>query len=380
MNLIPKFDIRSLKYFSFQKHYGAVESFEDEFNTDRPLFDDIQPLGDVKCTCYSICDIGEDKEGIVFDIDDLFARIPNNNQGSDPKTAIKESINYGLLKIGDTTERKKPFSSYFTAHIGQYDAFDSVRSTISIAKYPIMAWSPWDSYWGLSTILPKLESYKSYHAFTIEGWTQKYGEPMLIIEAWVGRKLYMNRRTFNDLATYWGFGTAVLCDKIIDEKFQKTFMETIIDLMKNLIILLKAKKQPVGRIPSLYEVAYGLIGKHCTLNNSVDKSTGCAQAMSYILKKYGALIPNNGISGTYELNEWLKKNATEIKTPDVGSIIIYPTGSGNGKIRGHVFVCGYRNLMSNSSKTGLWSCDWTLEKAKKYYEEYGGLKPYYYRI
>jgi hypothetical protein len=122
------------------------------------------------------------------------------------------------------------------------------------------------------------------------------------------------------------------------------------------------------------------MGRHLTLDLNIPKEVGCGQAMSYVLKKYGALIPNKGISGTASLYDWLKKNATEISIPRVGCIVIYVTGTGNGKIPGHVFVNGYRSMMSNSSKTGLWGCDWTIGEAKEYYEEYGGLKAHYFVI
>jgi hypothetical protein len=150
-------------------------------------------------------------------------------------------------------------------------------------------------------------------------------------------------------------------------------------LATNLLGLLR-KKQSVGRIPSLYDTAYSLLGKHLTLNNTVDKNVGCAQATSYVLKKYGAMIPYGGISGTASLYEWLKKNATEVSVPRAGCIIISVTGTGNESVRGHVGVVGKNSIMSNNSKTGLWDYQWTLSEWLDYYETNGQLLTKYFII
>jgi hypothetical protein len=46
-----------------------------EYDTDRPLLDDIQEIGNVMCTSYGICDVAEDFTGKEYDIEDLWNRI-----------------------------------------------------------------------------------------------------------------------------------------------------------------------------------------------------------------------------------------------------------------------------------------------------------------
>jgi hypothetical protein len=233
--ILPKVDSRS-KLFSFHENVGQTTYFTDEFNTDRPIPDLIQPIGNVQCTCYSVNDVEEDKEGISCDIDDLFNRVPHDNNGTDPKLVFKEAITNGLLPKNATTGRIKPFTSYFTAHTGDQDYFDNVRSSLTLANYPIITWGKWYDDWAFSTILQTGTSFHSYHCVTIEGWTQKYGEPQLIIEAWQGRKMYMKRSVFNTWASTWGFGTAVLSTKEIDKVRVKTVLEMIVDTLKNVAI------------------------------------------------------------------------------------------------------------------------------------------------
>jgi hypothetical protein len=256
-----------------------------------------------------------------------------------------------------------------------------------LTKYSIGLWGKWYSNWGDGNILEKGQYFTNYHAVKCTGWKQINGEPHLVIDAFVGRPLYINRKNFNEWASSYGFGSVVLSTEEISKMRIKTWKEQVNDLMVNLIISLKATlgelmkpKTSVGRIPTLYEVAYSLLGRRLTLDLNVPKEVGCAQAISYVLKRYGCLIPNKGISGTAGMYDWLKKNSVEIGNPEVGCILLYATGSGNGKIRGHVFVVGKNSLMSNNSNTGLFDYQWTQEKAKLYYEEHGGFKPHYFRI
>ncbi len=385
MKIFPKQDSRNL---SFHNYSGQTSFFEDEFNVDSIIKNDTQPSGDVACTAYMVAGIGEDKDKVEYSHYDLFNRILSNTKGADPLVTIKECIKNGLLPV-KRNERVKSFSSYFSAHTGIFDAFDNVRSSLKLANYSIGLWGEWHGNWGTSHVMQKGTGFWGYHAIKCTGWKIVKGETVLVFDAFLGRELCMGRELFNKWASSFGFGSVVMSTQQIDKVRIKTWQEQINDLMVNLVIQLNAKvaellqqisKKKVGRIPSLYELAYSLLGKHLTLNPNIDKSVGCGQAMSYVLKKYGAMIPYGGISGTASLYEWLKKNATEVSVPRVGCIVIYVTGTGNEKIPGHVFVNGYRSMMSNSSKTGLWSCDWTIGEAKEYYEDYGGLKPHYFVI
>lgn len=145
------------------------------------------------------------------------------------------------------------------------------------------------------------------------------------------------------------------------------------------------KKNPMDTVTNLnaseriYEISKSLLKKRLTLDPSVPKETGCAQCVSYILKECGYAIPKGGISGTYTLYEWLNKNFYKTDTLEKGTIVIAVTGTGNGKVRGHVWVVLDHDgkdwvLASNSSKTGLLDTDWKYQNAVAYYKNVGKLK------
>jgi hypothetical protein len=231
-----KIDSRS-KDYSYARHFGSVAGFDPEYIVDRnDIVDPIQPVGDVRCSCYTTCDIAGDKEDIYYDISDLANRVPLGKDGADPKAVIKETITNGLLPMGGNL-RFKPFSSYFQAHTGPYDAFDNMRSALSMAKYPVAIWGAFYQEW-LGGILEKGKTIGSYHEFECEGWKVIDGITYLQFEAWTGRKYYMNREVFNWYAKQWATDTAVLSDEEVDARRRKTLMETIIDLCKNTIVLL----------------------------------------------------------------------------------------------------------------------------------------------
>lgn len=382
IKILPRVDSRS-KQFSFAQ-YGQVIAFTDEYNVDSPITDSIQPSGDVRCTCYSICGVMEDKENRSFDIEDLFKRIPSNTNGADPITAIKEGRDKGLKQVGYYT-RETPYKAFFEAHTGNLDAFDNVRSALVLCKYSVMVWGKWYFMWGISSILTQETDFNSYHAIQIKGWTQKWGEPMLIINSHVGRPMYMKRSVFNEWAKTWGFGSAVLATTEIAKARQKTLMESVIDVMKNFVIQLQVQIKKKDMRKDIYETAKSLLGRHLTLDQDVPKSVGCGQAFSFLMKACGYPIPRNGIAGTIGCNEWLKDNAVEISEPEQGAIIVSIT---EGNTHGHIgCIAKYDymfpddwGIMSNDSDSGLWEVNWDYTNWRNYYSYKLGLQTKYYKL
>lgn len=132
----------------------------------------------------------------------------------------------------------------------------------------------------------------------------------------------------------------------------------------------------------LYQHAKSLLGKNLTLDDSIPWMVGCAQAVSYVLATLPIPgIPKKGISGTALLLKYLResKHFEQVDTYEPGNIIINPTGFGNGKIRGHVGICGIYQIMSNNSETGLWDTQWTIARWTDYYEKYGGITTLYFK-
>jgi hypothetical protein len=139
----------------------------------------------------------------------------------------------------------------------------------------------------------------------------------------------------------------------------------------------------------LYETAKASLGKHMTLNNAVPAETGCAEAISAVLKAAGVTVPVLGIASTATLYQWLLTSLhfTRIEAPEKGAVIVSPTGHGNGEVTGHTGILGaygvqYPNewgIMSNNSDTGLFLELWRLSAWNQYYGEMGQLPVAFFR-
>lgn len=369
----------------FQK-FGSVSEFPAEANFDGAIQDAVQSPGNVECTCYSVCDIASDQDQIIYDTDDLFNRIPHTKDGANPRDALNECVKRGL-KRKDTGELNDHWSSYWVAHTGMYDAFDNVRSALLLAESPIAVWSQWYREWGNKTILPKGQTATGGHMYVVEGWKNMSGmEPMLIVEAWLGYKVYMPREVFNDLMEKWGNSSAVLSTNLIDSKRKKTLLEKLIDACKNLYLLLvqkqaflKEEPMTTPKGPQLYDTAMSLKGQYLSLDKTVPKQFNCCQCVSYIFKQVGLPIDVMGISGTGVMNVWLKKNGTEIseKEATVGDVLIFVTEGDN---HGHVFILGKVAMLSNDSDTGTLQSYWNLQGALGFYRDQKHLQGYFYRL
>jgi len=234
--ILLRVDSRS-KRWSVAKTFGQVlpQDFPDTFSIKDNILDLVQPTGDVRCTCYTCCDIASDKDDLIYDVEDLWQRIPQTPSGATPQDALGQTVKVGLLPLGQS-QRLKPFNSYYEPHTGNFDAFDNVRSALLICKYPIAVWSRWYREWNGQTILPIGEIWDSGHMYTAEGWLVVNNEPMLVIEAWIGHKVYMSREVFNKAVSVWGCGTAVLSTLQMDVDRKKTIVEAITDTIKNILL------------------------------------------------------------------------------------------------------------------------------------------------
>lgn len=247
----------------YQQKFGQMVLLPDEMNVDTELYDDVQPIGDVKCTCYSVCDIAEDQQKREFDIVDLWERIPKNQFGADPRDPLAQAVKVGLLPKGQT-DRVKDWKSYWSALQGARDPFDNVRSALVMSNSPVMCGTYWYSEWlnvPALGVMPIGQNTLNGHAYVVEGWKQVNGEPMLIVEAWVGRKMYMPRNVFNEAMKPYGMQAWVLSTSEIDARREKTILETIKDVCINVIILMKqlllVKKSEAGEniiVPKPQEV------------------------------------------------------------------------------------------------------------------------------
>ncbi|RJQ33855.1 hypothetical protein C4568_03580 [Candidatus Parcubacteria bacterium] len=151
------------------------------------------------------------------------------------------------------------------------------------------------------------------------------------------------------------------------------------------ILFIPEPPKPVEktRREKFYDYAYQCLGQKKGLDRSIPKEVNCANALSHVLIGFGVSgLPIKGIASSATLDRWFAKSPgfEKVSEPQFGDIISSPTGSGNGKIRGHVGVVGKHQIMSNNSRTGLWQSHWTLKEWIDYYQKYGGLKTNYYRL
>lgn len=129
----------------------------------------------------------------------------------------------------------------------------------------------------------------------------------------------------------------------------------------------------------LYEVAVRTLGKDASPLDLVNDDLGCAESVSTLLSKIMAF---SIITGTYTMLERLSKDSRFVRVYEpvmAGTIILSPTGTGNGKIIGHVGIVGLNGkVYSNNSATGLWDDYYTIETWKQRYSDTGGLSLYFF--
>lgn len=154
-------------------------------------------------------------------------------------------------------------------------------------------------------------------------------------------------------------------------------------LQKALIILRSLTSDP--RI-ILFLQAKKCLGKKLTV--TVDKEYGCMESMDRVyFKATGRYINGNilrpEISTTRGYYTMLNsKKFIKVLTPRAGSIIISPTGLGNGSIKNGHTGCVSTNglIMSNSSNSGLWEENWTINGWNNYYGVKGGFPIYFFDV
>lgn len=112
----------------------------------------------------------------------------------------------------------------------------------------------------------------------------------------------------------------------------------------------------------------------------LDRATdeyGCAESVTELLRLVFPTFPV--ITGTWTLNQYLSSDRKWAPTdsPKAGDVIISPTGEGGARKIGHVGIVGEHNtVMSNSSYTGLWTTNYTIDTWKTKYKTF---PVYYYR-
>jgi hypothetical protein len=182
--------------------------------------------------------------------------------------------------------------------------------------------------------------------------------------------------------THFLFDAGILDAIFHDLKFPKNYslpaiMRALAYITRAIEKLMIKEKTPSEKI---LERSNSFLGLDASPNNLVDKDVACAESYTTLMKGLFPEIPI--ITGTWTLNDYLSKNAhfQAVTIPHEGDTIISVTGTGNGKIQGHVGIIARDSVIhSNNSNNGLWEGHFTLKSWIDYYVVHGQLKTYYYR-
>lgn len=309
--IILRQDSRDLHYF---EKFGqtAPSDFPLEFNVDTPIQDVIQSPGDIECTAITTCDVAGDEENTVYSYQDLFNRIPHTLEGASPRDALGEAVKGGLRRQDNGLVETK-WSSYWkcdSSPTGLIDSFDAVRSALVQTNFPVACATMWYNNWANVNVLPVGQNVVSGHMYAIEGWKRINGEPMLIIEAWIGYKVLMPRETFNQAINGLGCGAWILSTVELDQKRKISILQKIVDAMVNLVLFLKQQlylkktiTPPTVRpleVSTMPQVKQSLLNEFCTAIRDYEGSPG---DLSYRNNNPGNLRKTNGqffVFDTYE--------------------------------------------------------------------------------
>lgn len=166
-----------------------------------------------------------------------------------------------------------------------------------------------------------------------------------------------------------------------------SLLQQLIAAMQKLLGIYQ-QQPPVPTDPILYTKAVLCLDTHITLDPTVPADVGCAEAVSYVMDLAGINDGPKGIAGTAALDAWLasSKLFTKVLAPQVGAIVVAPTGEGNGTVEGHTGIVAKYNLqypndwgiLSNNSNNGKFMEQWSLSRFMAYYHVQGGLPVNYY--
>lgn len=162
--------------------------------------------------------------------------------------------------------------------------------------------------------------------------------------------------------------------------------QQLLNLLLQVIPLLKQLKAlKEGDQPNrvrLYRKAVYFLGTDASPNDVAPDEYGCAETVNAIHKaEFGVSV--GGDVSTYRMYRALKNNRSFVKVddPQPGDIVISPTGYGNGNLsNGHVGIVAMNDgIMSNSSVSGKWEKNYTLETWWSRYVERGGYPMAFFR-
>lgn len=194
----------------------------------------------------------------------------------------------------------------------------------------------------------------------------------------IAHALYMIKSIPDRTHYWWDLGKFENIHKDFNDRAALISLLTgLLNAYNEMIKIIMATKT---KLQSLHDAAKGVIGQDASPSDLAPDELGCAESVSNIVRKVLPDFPI--ITGTWTLEQKLKtdKRFTRVLTPSKGTIVISATGTGNGKIAGHVGIFGDGVIMSNDSATGKFMPNFTLEGWTKRYKGIGGFPINYYDV
>lgn len=131
---------------------------------------------------------------------------------------------------------------------------------------------------------------------------------------------------------------------------------------------------------TLLQLCEESIGIDITPEDTYPDMVSCAITVSTLINKLDPTFVK--VAGTYTLWDMLAHRADyeRVTVPSPETIIISPTGTGNGSIPGHTGIFLRDGVIaSNDSQTGKFLKNYTLDTWKKRYVDKGGFKIYLFK-
>lgn len=166
-------------------------------------------------------------------------------------------------------------------------------------------------------------------------------------------------------------------------------MGTLLEKLRQQLLALQTLLTMDRQCKLLYDAAYSFLGEDASPQDNAPDEFGCVDSLVGVLDKAFPALHIPSLISTITLARYLEDSPhfMELPGPEAGCIILAETNTGNGKVsNGHVGICGKRLsedgslwVMSNDSRNGLWSVNFTVKGWERYYERLGGMKTRYFK-
>lgn len=160
-------------------------------------------------------------------------------------------------------------------------------------------------------------------------------------------------------------------------------MLELLEKLKRTLQELSGTIKSMEKRETLYWASRDAMYTDVSPNDTAPDELGCVDSVSSLIRKIFPDLNFPSLYHTARLFAYLEKSPSfkPVDKPLPGDIVLNVTGTGNGRVKhGHTGVCGYKWIMSNDSRTGLWLANYTYPAWKAAFESKGGMVTYYYRI